>query len=71
MSCVGAVFSNGDLLSVCEEQPIVLATAWVIWGFPLAPLASNSIGYNLLTELLCLVTRDGQLGLYLSHYFGT
>lgn len=30
---VGVVFSSGSLLSVCEEQPTVLATACVAWGF--------------------------------------
>lgn len=32
LSCVGVVFINGAL-SVCGEQPIVLATAWVVYGF--------------------------------------
>lgn len=33
-SNVAIVFNNGDQLSVCGEQPVVLATAWIIWGFP-------------------------------------
>jgi hypothetical protein len=33
VSCSGVVVSNGALLSVCGEKPIVLATEWVAWGF--------------------------------------
>lgn len=33
MSCIIVFFSNGPLLCVCGKQPIVLATAKVIWGF--------------------------------------
>lgn len=38
VSCVGVVCSNGALLSVCEEQPAVLATASVVWGILVGPL---------------------------------
>lgn len=34
---MSAVFSNGPLLSVYGKWPIVLATAWVAWGFPWDP----------------------------------
>lgn len=33
LSCVGDLFTNGALLSVCGEQPIVMATAWVVCEF--------------------------------------
>lgn len=32
MSCVGIVLNNGTFLSLVREQPIVLATAWVLGG---------------------------------------
>lgn len=41
MSCAG-VFSNGNMLSVCEEQPVVSATFWVVWGSYGTPFANNS-----------------------------
>jgi hypothetical protein len=34
MGYVSEVFRNVALLLVCGEQPIVLATTYVIWGFP-------------------------------------
>jgi hypothetical protein len=41
MSYVGAVLSNGNLLSACREQPIVWATAWIGRGFSWVPLWST------------------------------
>ncbi|KRX36461.1 hypothetical protein T09_5922 [Trichinella sp. T9] len=32
---------KGIPLSVCGEQPIVLATAWVVWGFPWDPFGQQ------------------------------
>lgn len=52
MSCVGVAFSKQALLSICEEQPLVLATFQIdisqsqYWKPP-------------------LVTKDGQLGPFL------
>ena len=44
-SCIGVVFSNGDVLSVYGERSIVLVKAWgFVWGFPSDPLANNSTG---------------------------
>lgn len=43
MSCMGAVFGNGALRSVCGEQPVVLTGLFGdIHGTPLANLS----GYN-------------------------
>lgn len=33
MNCIDVVFSNGGLLSVCGEKPIVLTRTWGVWGF--------------------------------------
>ena len=48
MSYVGFVLSSGVQLSVCGEQPIVLVTTWIIWGFlwDSIHLTSNSIECN-------------------------
>lgn len=46
MKFVGFMFSNRALPSVCEEQPIALAIAWVVWGFQRAPMANKSIRCN-------------------------
>ena len=43
VSCVGVVVSKGVLLSVCIEQPIVLAINWVVWDFYGNHLANNSV----------------------------
>lgn len=31
---MGVVLDSGALLSVCGGEPIVLATARIVWGFP-------------------------------------
>lgn len=33
MSYIDVIFSNGDLPSDHREQPVILATAWIVWGF--------------------------------------
>ena len=40
------VHGNEATLSVYSEKPIVLATAWVLWGFPYNHLSNNSIECN-------------------------
>jgi hypothetical protein len=42
MSFVDFGFSNVALLSVCGEQPVVLATVWIVWEF-----LWNSLGQQL------------------------
>jgi hypothetical protein len=44
-------FSNRDLPSVGREQPVALATAWIIWGFPWGPFANDSVRCNLFLAL--------------------
>lgn len=34
MGYIRRVFSNGDWLPICEEQPVVLATAGIVWECP-------------------------------------
>lgn len=68
MCHVGVIFSNGDL-SVCREKPVILATAWVVEDLHGSPLVNNSSRCNTIPVLkLCLVIRDGQLGLCVPHY---
>lgn len=43
MSWAGVIFKHEVLLSACGELSVVLATAWVVWGFP---LVNNSIRCN-------------------------
>lgn len=43
--CMDVVISIEDLLSACEEQSTVLATAWIVWGISLGPLSQNTIGF--------------------------
>jgi hypothetical protein len=42
----GYCLQQWGLLSVGGEQPIVLATAWIVWGFSWDPAANNSIKCN-------------------------
>ena len=68
-SCVGVVFCNGVLPSVCREQSIVLATGWVVWRFPWdsylkhqgsrgqGKMASGDAREKKLACVLCLKTR--------------
>lgn len=38
---MGVVLDSGALLSVCGGEPIVLATAQIVWGFPQDPLGQK------------------------------
>jgi hypothetical protein len=38
-------------MSVCGEQPVVLATAWVVWGFPWYPFGQELNYINLIQAL--------------------
>lgn len=56
MSYVGVLLGNGTLQSIWREQPITLATAWVVCRNPLTPLANNSIKcspVSVLDDLFC------------------
>ena len=67
------IFSNGTLLSVCGEQPIVLAIAWGCLGISMkhfCPKTQLDITQSWYWKLP-LMTRDGQLGLCLPHYLET
>lgn len=43
MSCLGIIFSNRDLASVCSVQSGVLPTELVVWSSNKTPLTNNSI----------------------------
>lgn len=70
MSCVGAVFSNEALMSVCEKQCIALEIVWVVWGFPLNLFGKqlNKINHLWFWKLHLLI-RDGQLWFCLPCFF--
>lgn len=53
--------ATGALMSVCGEQPIVLAIAWVVWDFYGTPFVNNRNGCDLVPLLeASLVTKVGQ-----------
>lgn len=60
----GTIFSNGDLLWVSGELPIVLTTAWAVWGSHGSPLDNNSIQCNSIPVLQALFDK----WLCLPHY---
>ena len=61
----------GPLLSICREQHTDLATAWVILviflGSPQPTTQLNTIQTGHWKP--CLATREGQLILYIPHYY--
>lgn len=69
MSCVGAIFSNVALMSVCGKQPIALEIVWVVWGFPLNLFGKqlNKINHLWFWKLHLLI-RDGQLWFCLPYF---
>lgn len=68
-NCVGLVLSNGTLLSVGGEGPIVLTIAWLIWGFPWYHFGQQLNWINPFSYWKYgLMTRDGQLDISIPHY---
>lgn len=65
LNYVRVFFSNGSLMSVCGKQPIVLAIALLVWGFPW-----NLFGEQFKWIKNSLGTRS-KLVLHLLHYLGT
>lgn len=59
MSCMDVVFINEVSVSVCGEQPNILATPRLLGDF-CETLSANKFN--------CSVTSDGRLGLHLPHY---
>jgi hypothetical protein len=60
LSCVGVVFINGAFV---ENSLLSWQQPGLFVDFSGTPLASNSIGYNMVLELEALCDRNGQLGL--------
>ena len=58
------------LLSVCSEQPTVLATPRVIWEFLQDPFGQQLNRMYSQNWKLHLVSRHGQLGLLFPHHLG-
>lgn len=52
--CMSAVFGNRGWHSLCEEQPIALATLWAVWDFYGLLRAINSIVHNIVSVLRAL-----------------
>ena len=72
VSCIGVVFSNGALLSVCGEKSIVLEIPGLFGDPQGTTLANNSIGCNLVLLLeTSFGDKRGQLGFCLPHYLET
>lgn len=68
MSCIGAVFSNGVLLSVCGENTC-LGNSLDCLGVPKGPLWPTQLDVTYSCDWkLFLVTRDWQLGFCFPHY---